>query len=121
MAPPPPRKEGPAARHTGSRRQRPFPGAPDGSGARRDGPPLPMAWPVYVTRAEACAYARWKGMRLPTEPEYHRAAFGAPDGVERSYPWGEESPDATRGNFDFRNPDPVPVGSFPAGQSAWGI
>ena len=82
---------------------------------------LPMAWPVYVTRAEACAYARWKGMRLPTEPEYHRAAFGAPDGVERSYPWGEEPPDATRGNFDFRNPDPVPVGSFPAGQSAWGI
>jgi gamma-glutamyl hercynylcysteine S-oxide synthase len=82
---------------------------------------LPEAWPVYVSCAEARAYARWKGMRIPTEAEYHRAAYGAPDGSERSYPWGEEPPDRTRGNFDFANPDPVPVGSFPAGSSAWGI
>ena len=83
--------------------------------------PFPAAWPVYVTRAEARAYARWRGKRLPTEAEYHRAAFSAPDGSERSYPWGEEAPDESRGNFDFRYPDPVPVGSFPAGRSAWGI
>ena len=83
--------------------------------------PFPPSWPVYVTHAEASAFARWKGMRLPTEAEYHRAAYGAPDGSERSYPWGEEPPDATRGNFDFANPDPVPVGSFPAGASAWGV
>ena len=83
--------------------------------------PFPASWPVYVTRSEAAAFARWKGMRLPTEAQYHRATYGAPDGSERSYPWGEEPPDATRGNFDFANPDPVPVGSFPAGASAWGI
>ena len=28
---------------------------------------LPDAWPVYVTWAEANAFARWKGRRLPTE------------------------------------------------------
>jgi formylglycine-generating enzyme required for sulfatase activity len=83
--------------------------------------PLPESWPVFVSQAEATAYARWRGMRLPTEAEYHRAAFGTPDGPERSYPWGEEPADETRGNFDFANPDPVPVGSFPAGRSAWGI
>ncbi len=83
--------------------------------------PLPPAWPVYVSLAEARAYARWKGKRLPTEAEYHRAAFGTPDGSERSYPWGEDPPDQTRGNFDFRNADPAPVGSFPAGRSAWGV
>ena len=83
--------------------------------------PLPEAWPVYVSQSEASAYARWKKKRLPTEAEYHRAAFGTPDGSERSYPWGEDAPEETRGNFDLRNPDPVPVGSFPAGQSAWGI
>jgi formylglycine-generating enzyme required for sulfatase activity len=80
-----------------------------------------MAWPVYVTHDEARAFARWKGRRMPTEAEYHRAAFGTPSGEERRHPWGDEPPDPTRGNFDNRNPDPVPVGSFPRGQSAWGV
>ena len=83
--------------------------------------PLPSAWPVYVSHAEASAYARWKGRRLPTEGEYHRAAFGAPGGRERPLPWGDEPPDQTRGNFDFRHADPVPAGSHPAGASAWGV
>jgi ergothioneine biosynthesis protein EgtB len=83
--------------------------------------PLPMAWPVYVSHAEAEAYARWKKRRLPTEPEFHRAAYATPEGFERSYPWGEDPPDATRGNFDFQRWDPVPVGSSPAGASAWGV
>ena len=82
---------------------------------------LPPAWPVFVSHAEASAYARWRGSRLPTEAEYHRAAFGTPAGGERPYPWGEEAPDRSRGNFDFERWDPVPVGSHPAGASAWGV
>ncbi len=83
--------------------------------------PLPPAWPVHVSHAEASAYARWKGRRLPAETEYHRAAFGTPEGRERSFPWGEEPPDERRGNFDFRYADPAPAGSHPAGASAWGV
>jgi ergothioneine biosynthesis protein EgtB len=83
--------------------------------------PLPPAWPVYVSHAEASAYARWKGARLPTEAEYHRAAFATSSGVERAHPWGDEPPDRTRGNFDLQHWDPLPVGSLPAGASAWGI
>ena len=83
--------------------------------------PLPPAWPVYVTHDEASAFARWKGARLPSEAEYHRAAYGTPGGDEQPQPWGDGAPDVTRGNFDFQHWDPVPVGSYPAGVSAWGI
>ena len=83
--------------------------------------PLPLDWPVWATHDEATAYARWRGKRLPSEAEYHRAAFGTPSGEERMYPWGNELPDETRGNFGFNNWDPVPAGSYPAGASAWGV
>ena len=82
---------------------------------------LPVSWPVYVTHAEASAYARWKGLRLPTEAEFHRAAYGTPEGTERPHPWGDAVPDDTHGNFGLRRFDPVPVGSHQAGASAWGI
>ena len=82
---------------------------------------LPEAWPVYVSHAEAEAFLRWRGDRLPTEAEFHRAAFGAPGGGQRLLPWGEEAPSAHHGNFGNRHFDPVPVGSCPAGASAWGV
>lgn len=82
--------------------------------------PLPMDGPVYVTFAEASAYARWKWKRLPSEAEFHRAAYGTPDGLERSQPWGEDFTEQ-HGNFDSQRFDPLPVGSHPKGQSAWGV
>jgi formylglycine-generating enzyme required for sulfatase activity len=83
--------------------------------------PLPLDTPVWVTHDEAAAYARWKGKRLPTEAEFHRAAYGTPSGAERAQPWGDAPPDATRGQFDFASVDPVAVESHPAGASAWGV
>jgi len=82
---------------------------------------LPSAWPVYVSQAEAEAFLRWRGDRLPTEAEYHRAAFGTPGGGQRAFPWGDGPPDRTHGNFGNLRFDPVAVGSHPAGVSAWGI
>jgi Uncharacterized conserved protein len=83
--------------------------------------PLPLDWPVYITYEQAGAYAAWCGKRLPTEAEYHRAAFGTPSGEERRFPWGDTLPDSTRGNFGFVHWDPVPIGSYPTGVSAWGV
>ncbi len=83
--------------------------------------PLPHDWPVYVSFAEASAYARWAGKALPSEAQWHRAAFGAPQGSERLYPWGAEPPSPRRGNFDFQSWDPTPVGGFPEGRSAFGV
>jgi len=83
--------------------------------------PLPLDWPVYVSHAEAAAYARWAGKTLPTEEQWQRAAYGTPDGVRRSYPWGDESPNPNFGNFDFDRWDPAPVNAYPQGQSAFGV
>jgi ergothioneine biosynthesis protein EgtB len=83
--------------------------------------PLPESWPVYVSFAEAAAFARWRRARLPTEAEFQRAAFGTPDGRERQHPWGDAEPAAVHGVFDFSSWDPEPAGSHPAGRSAWGI
>jgi iron(II)-dependent oxidoreductase len=83
---------------------------------------LPLNWPVYVSHAEASAYAKWLGRELPSEEQFHRAAYGTPEGrAERAYPWGSETPGARHGNFDFQQWDPAPVGSYPDGASAFGI
>jgi ergothioneine biosynthesis protein EgtB len=79
------------------------------------------SWPVYVSLAEARAFACWRGKRLPSEAEFHRAAFYGPDGRESSHPWGEGAPTPRHGNFDFSSWSPAPVGSHPAGASRWGV
>ena len=83
--------------------------------------PLPLDWPVSVSHAEAAAYARWAGKELPSEAEWHRAAYGSPQGTERMFPWGDVAPTGSLGNFDFARWDPTPVGAFPAGASAFGV
>jgi len=83
--------------------------------------PLPLDWPVYVSHAEASAYARWKNQLLPTETQWHRAAYGTPTESECLYPWGDVGPSAERGNFNFERWDPTPVTAHPAGASAFGV
>ena len=82
---------------------------------------LPLDWPVYVSQAEAAAYARWVGKALPTEAQWQRAAYGTLGKEEREYPWGSEPPAPNRGNFNFQRWDPAPVGASPEGESAFGV
>jgi formylglycine-generating enzyme required for sulfatase activity len=83
--------------------------------------PLPASWPVYLTWAEAHAFAQWRGVRLMTEAEFHRAAYGTPEGRERRFPWGDTMPHRPPANFDFMRWDPEPVGTRPDGMSAFGV
>ncbi len=88
--------------------------------------PLGSAWPVYVSHAEAEAYARWRGRCLPTEAQYHRAAYGSPSGVERAYPWATPrqlratASSASRPGIRRRQA-PTPRGIAPsAWRTSWG-
>ena len=82
--------------------------------------PLSRSWPVYVSHAEAEAYARWAGKALPSEGQWHRAAYGSPEENDRGYPWGNEAPSARRGNFDFARWDPVGVDAHADSESGYG-
>jgi ergothioneine biosynthesis protein EgtB len=67
-------------------------------------------WPVYVSLAEARAFASWRGGRLPREAEFHRAASGPAKGGRPE-----------DGNVGFRHWAPTPVGSHPESASAYGV
>lgn len=75
--------------------------------------PLPLDWPVWVTQAQASAYAAFRGAHLPTEAQYHRAAFGRPDGAEAAALAG--------GNSDYRRWNPEPVTARPETASPFGV
>lgn len=60
--------------------------------------PLPLDWPVYVSHAEASAYAAWAGKALPTEAQWMRAATGCQPLAKGAHC-----------NADFRRWDPEPV------------
>ena len=68
--------------------------------------PLPPDWPAYVSHAEARAYARWAGKRLPTEAEWQRASQGI-----------SETPGRRDGYLDLKSGTPSPVNAFPEGRS----
>jgi ergothioneine biosynthesis protein EgtB len=72
--------------------------------------PLPPDWPVYVSYAEASAYARWAGKALPTEPQWHRAAYGT-----HTSEMGSETP------MVAKSWDPTPVNRCALGASAFGV
>ena len=79
---------------------------------------------VLVSHEDARAYTAWlsartgRVWRLPTEPEWEKAARGA-DG--RRFPWGDEFAPERLNSHDGGPFDTLPVGRFPEGASPFGL
>jgi formylglycine-generating enzyme required for sulfatase activity len=73
---------------------------------------------VFVAWEQAQAYCESVGGRLPREEEWEYAARGREG---RTYPWGAETPDAWRANFESDAGAPTPIGMFPTGDTPDGI
>lgn len=95
----------------------------------RTGAPGPRTWSGAVFPAgaadhpvngvswyEARAYCSWEGRRLPSPPQWWRAALSSGD---RPYPWGDEEALSSRANFEGAGT--VPVESLPLGLSLFGV
>jgi formylglycine-generating enzyme required for sulfatase activity len=72
---------------------------------------------VYVNWMDARTYCGWANRRMPTEAEWERAARG--DDM-RTYPWGDEPPNAELVNFNNTVGDTSRVGSYAEGASPFG-
>ncbi len=79
---------------------------------------LPLSWPVYVTHAEAEAYAQFAEKSLPNEAQWHRSAYGESKNI---YPWGNEALDNKFSNAHYIQGAPSPVNRHPKGVSLFGV
>lgn len=94
----------------------------------RGSSPDPETYPAEVRFADAAAFCRWRGKRLPTDAEWQKAGRGTDD---RLYPWGDAAPTCDHvSNVDLKHDgfslecdgqSRRAVGTRPSGASPYGV
>lgn len=105
-------KEGKYVDYGGAQRDRPYYWNDEKSN-QPDHPVVGVSW------YEALAYARWAGVRLPTEAQWEKAARGTD---ARTYPWGDEWQEGHCNTKEAGHGRTTAVGRYsPQGDSPYGV
>lgn len=109
---------GPESEHTPISYGEPFGTWPEIAKTKPNYPVIGVSWDTAV------AYAAWRGMRLPTEAEWEKAARGT---EAKRWPWGDTFTQSIKGTTCHANvwkqsgSNLQLVGTYPTGLSPYGV
>jgi len=90
----------------------------DSGWGRGDRPVINVTWDDAKDFCDWLSQKTGEDIHLPTEAQWEKAARGTD---QRRYPWGNGAPNCNKANYYGCKGKTMPVGSYPAGKSPYGV